>query len=342
MERRPNTQTLQWFLENAASGQLVLDPPFQRRTVWSVGYRRSFVETILRNYPSPAIFLEWDVTPGEPTVYNVVDGKQRLSAVIDFTRGRFHLADLWTENGQANLSWADLAEDTKRAFVNYVFTVENISHASDEERREAFNRLNRNVARLTAQELRHAQFPGVFLERMEALAADPFWLERRVVSPANVRRMRDVELVSELFILTADGIIDGDADVLDRYYADWEEDIPNEDHARARFAEIQEYLGRLPIDWQATRWSNMNDIYGLWGALLRLREQGDLPPADETAQRLTRFSETQEAILHADREGLELPGADVDRRYFGVVRQGGNKEPNRRVRVDILTELLRG
>jgi hypothetical protein len=341
MERRPNTQTLQWFLENATSQQLVLDPPFQRRTVWSLSYRRYFIDTILRNYPSPAVFLEWEVEPGAPTIYNVVDGKQRLSAIIDFTRGLFHLSDLWVEDGRRNLYWDDLSDATKKAFVNYVFTVENINDASDEERREAFDRLNRNVARLAAQELRHAQFPGIFLERMESLAADPFWLNNRIVSPANVRRMRDVEFVSELFILTANGVLDGDADLIDNYYAEWDEEIPNEDVVRGRFDLIQQYLGSLPLDWGATRWNNMNDLYGLWGALLELEETGDLPGPQRAAELLTEFSDMQAAILAADRDGTALPGTEEDRRYFGVVRQGGNKQPNRRARIDILRDLLR-
>jgi hypothetical protein len=342
MERRPNTQTVQWFLENAASGQLVLDPPFQRRTVWSVAYRRYFIDTVLRNYPSPAIFLEWEVEPGRPTVYNVVDGKQRLSTIISFTRDEFHLADMWVEDGRQNLVWSDLKESTQRRFVNYVLTVENINDASDEERREAFDRLNRNVARLAAQELRHARYPGVFLERMEALAADPFWLNQRIVTPAGVRRMRDVEFVSELFILTADGVQDGDSDVIDGYYASWDEEIPDEDLHRAVFDELQQYLGTLSIDWQATRWNNVNDLYGLWGALLTLRADTGFPDADHAAEKLTQFSEAQAAILAADKAGTDLPGADEDRRYFGVVRQGGNKEPNRRTRIEILAGLLKG
>ena len=63
-----------------------------------------------------------------------------------------------------------------------VLTVENLRDATDVELREAFDRLNRNVARLTAQELRHAVFPGVFLERMEALTEAPFWANKRIFS----------------------------------------------------------------------------------------------------------------------------------------------------------------
>ena len=55
MDRRPNTQTVQWFLETDASGKLDLDPAYQRRSVWNPAYRRFYVDTILRDYPSPGI-----------------------------------------------------------------------------------------------------------------------------------------------------------------------------------------------------------------------------------------------------------------------------------------------
>jgi hypothetical protein len=341
IERRPNTQTVQWFLENHASGQLVLDPPFQRRTVWSAEYRRFFIDTVLRNFPSPSIFIEWAIKPGEPTIYNVIDGKQRLSALIEFAAGDFHLADLFENEGYDRPYWKDLAAEMHQRFVNYVLTVENLTHASDTELRDAFDRLNRNVARLTPQELRHAQFPGVFLQRMEALAEASFWTEKRIVTPANIRRMRDVELVSELFILTMYGVQDGAAAVIDRYYAEYDEEIPDEAINRRRFDEIMDWLDHAPLDWGATRWGNLNDIYALWGALHQwLITNAALPDPDDAAGKLTAFSDTQADILLAERARQVLPGSDEDRRYFANVRAGGNKDTNRQALVGILFDLL--
>jgi hypothetical protein len=349
VERRPNTQLVQWFLENAASGSLVLDPPFQRRTIWSLSYRRYFIDTVLRNYPSPAVFLQLDIEPGGPTKYNVVDGKQRLTTIIDFVRDKFGLGDLLEDLGySSNPYWSDLSETLQRKFVNYVLTVENINDASDTERREAFDRLNRNVARLAPQELRHAQFPGVLLDRMEALAIDPFWMKHRIVTPANIRRMRDVEFVSEIFLLTMHGVLDGDAEVLDQYFADYDEEIPDEDIHRERYDAVLEYIGDLPLEIAQTRWKNMNDFYGIWGALCHLKEEGELPDPDQTAERLAAFDEVQSEILAYDSErheatvtdGDDRPGNDEEQRYFTLVRQGANKRPSRRARVEILTEAL--
>lgn len=343
MDRQPNHQTVQWFLENNASGQLVLDPPYQRRTVWSLSYRRFFIDTVLRNFPSPAVFISWEIVPGEPTAYNVVDGKQRLSALIDFVLNRFHLGNLFEEEGFRNPYWKDLTPELQKKYVSYQITVENLSDASDSELREAFDRLNRNVAGLTHQELRHAQFQGEFIERMEAIAELPFWAEHRIFTPANVRRMRDVEFVSELFLLTMHGVIDGAAGLLDAYYAEYDDEIPNESLHRSHFDEILAWLDEVPVDWEATRWANLNDLYSLWGALRSLQRKNGLPASSKTtAKRLKKFSDTQAHILAAQKAEKKLPGTARDRRYFENIRQGGNKDTARRARTKALAEALSG
>jgi len=341
MERRPNHQTVQWFLENYASGQLVLDPPYQRRTVWSLSYRRFFIDTVLRNFPSPAVFIDWQINPGDPTIYNVVDGKQRLTALIDFTSNKFHLGDLFEGEGYDEPYWKDLSDGLQKSFVSYQITVENLSDASDSELREAFDRLNRNVAGLTHQELRHSQFKGAFIKGMEAIAEFPFWQEHRIFSAANIRRMRDVEFVSELFLLTMNGVIDGAPRVLDSYYAEYDEEIPNEAVHRKNFEEILDWLDEVPLEWDATRWANITDFYSLWGALQSLQSVGEMPSADKAAGRsLAKFSDVQAKILAAQKAEKKLPGTARDRRYFENVRQGGNKDTARRARVKALAEVL--
>jgi hypothetical protein len=340
MKRRPTTQALQWFVDRNAAGELNLDPPFQRRSVWSIDYQRYFIDTILRGYPAPPIFLEIEITPGRPTKYNVLDGKQRITAVLEFMDGKFHLADYQKSEGHEDAFWEDLPDDMQREFVHYDFGVEDIREASDPELRDAFNRLNRNVARLKPQELRHAQYPGVFLDRMEDLALNRFWSEKRIFTQSDLRRMRDVEFVSELFLLTMHGVLEGKADIIDQYYADYVGEIPDEEDNLAAFDKILEFLRSLKLDWRKTRWHNLTDFYSVWGALCDLSEADSLPTAKKAEGRLTSFSDMQRQILEANRDEKALPGKDRDRRYFEAVRQGGTKEVNRRNRVAILSDVL--
>lgn len=76
LKRNSATQSIAWFVDLAHSDQLDLEPPYQRRSVWNLDYRRYFIDSILKNFPSPAIFLDVEITALGRAIYHVVDGKQ--------------------------------------------------------------------------------------------------------------------------------------------------------------------------------------------------------------------------------------------------------------------------
>src|SRR5690606_35749752 len=58
-----------------------LTPSYQRGDVWRNGDRQSLMESILRGVPLPSIIL---LRTGSSTPHEVVDGKQRLTAILRF------------------------------------------------------------------------------------------------------------------------------------------------------------------------------------------------------------------------------------------------------------------
>lgn len=340
MNRRPNTQTVQWFLEIEAAGQLDLEPPYQRRSVWSDDYRRFYIDSVLRDFPSPAIYLQVETVAGAPTIYHVIDGKQRLLALIEFSKDEFHTGGYLEEEGLASTYYSDFPQEYKDKFVDYTLSVENITRASRAELKDAFDRLNRNVARLTKQELRHAMFEGVLISRMESMASGAFWTELGLTTRANVSRMRDVEFVSELFLLTMHGVQDGKPSILDEFYAEYDSGIPDEEDHRTRFDEVMNYLRSLPLDWPHTRWSNMADLYGLWAGVLDL-PKARRPAKTRAAERLASFEGRVKGFADrlAARE-LRDPEDEEAVQYYDVVRQGSNKDTNRGARAEILKAVL--
>src|SRR5687768_3629392 len=100
MNRKPNTQDLSWFLDLNEDQRLILDPPYQRKSVWTLDERKFFLDTIFRNYPCPALFLHKVIDEQGKTTYNVVDGKQRLLTVLMFANNEISIDK---EYGDANL-----------------------------------------------------------------------------------------------------------------------------------------------------------------------------------------------------------------------------------------------
>lgn len=331
-QRTPSPQTASWFLDLNSTKQLDLDPPYQRRSVWNLEYRQFFIDSIIRNYPTQSIFVDVSIDPDGPTQYRVLDGKQRLTSLILFTQNTFvtpgSLADLSLDETY----YSDLSKEVRTRILSYLFTVESVSNANAAELNQAFDRLNRNVARLNKQELRHAQYGGAFVTKMEAYSEDAFWEEVGLATQARRRRMLDVEYVSELYVLAALGVQDG-KDYLDRLYADWDEEISGEKLADAKFRRARRFIERVneAFPLAQSRYSNVADFYSLWFAVLRLAEADDLPDVADGADRLANFTSE-----------LEAQSSERARSYVLAARQGSNKSSNRTARAETLERVLKG
>lgn len=75
------------FLGLLDDNELVINPTYQRDDVWSVGDARDLIKSILRGIPLPAIILyeqEIENNDGVSSVYQIVDGKQRLTSILRF------------------------------------------------------------------------------------------------------------------------------------------------------------------------------------------------------------------------------------------------------------------
>ncbi len=75
--RRQNFQTISWFSDLFKRKLLNLEPPYQRRSVWNQSYKNDFIDTILLQYPAPAIFLYEEVSVEGVSIYQVVDVANR-------------------------------------------------------------------------------------------------------------------------------------------------------------------------------------------------------------------------------------------------------------------------
>jgi hypothetical protein len=62
-------------------------PQFQRRERWDAGKQSALIESFLLNIPVPPVYLAED----DFGRYSVIDGKQRLTAIHEFMRGRLTL-----------------------------------------------------------------------------------------------------------------------------------------------------------------------------------------------------------------------------------------------------------
>ena len=222
MLRRPSTQDITWLLDLHQNNQLNLEPPYQRRSVWTLRDRQFFLDTVFRNYPCPAIFLHKTISESGKATYHVVDGKQRTQTILMFVTDGVRIPKDFGDVRLDGKKWSELQGDAdlRQRFWNYQITVELLDVLEGGIVNAIFDRLNRNSRRLTPQEMRHARFEGWLISEVETESTRDEWRQFGVVTTARAKRMVDSQFISELMLVVLERRIFGfDQDTLDELYA---------------------------------------------------------------------------------------------------------------------------
>lgn len=254
MQRRPTTQDITWILDLNRNNQLDLDPPYQRRSVWTKKDKQYFLDTIFRNFPSPAIFLHKTINDDGKATYHVVDGKQRTQTILEFVTDKIKISNEFGDNRLSGKKWSDLQSesDLKQKLWNYQVTVEMIDFSEGSVVvNEIFDRLNRNARKLTSQELRHAKYDGWFINLAESESEREEWNNIGIVTNSRAKRMADTQFISELLlVLLENKVIGFDQNALDEMYAKYD-DIQdnnlsiNEDDFKEKLDRVKKYITEI-------------------------------------------------------------------------------------------------
>jgi len=145
------------------NGKLTI-PPVQRELVWPKMQQQLLVDSVLRGYDIPKIYLR--KKDNTEDVYEIYDGQQRISTLIGFMKDEFALASdmdpVTLEDGEvyaiAGQQYNQLDEDLIVELESYPFTVVTLENFSIDEAEEMFTRLQLGVS-LNPAEKRRA-IPG--------------------------------------------------------------------------------------------------------------------------------------------------------------------------------------
>ena len=344
MLRRAEFRPFSWINDLSKRGQLELDPPYQRRSVWSQRYKVDFVTTVLLGYPCPAIFLYEEIRPDGTFSYKVVDGKQRLTTLISFAADEIAIADDYPSERLKGRVFSDLTDEDKLAVWRYSFAVEIIQQENETIINDIFNRINNNVARLSPQELRHARMSGVFIQACESLSEG---LARQLpdgfprIAPQSRRQMKDVENVATLLLFCEQGERSLSQADLDQAFSIRDDEWIDEAATIAKFNSAIAYIADLcsgddPNAIVSSRLRNQADIYSLFGAIVELFGTNMLPPIENGRSHITDWlGELARAEDQGAREGPEAG-------YLRAARSASNDPTPRRTRIDRVKAVLRG
>lgn len=197
--------TTETILSQYGRGNIDIKPKFQRRDAWTVRKKSQFIESLILGLPIPQIVLA--ERKGERGRYLVLDGKQRLLTILQFTgkfdgkHNNFKLASLEVRKDLNGKKFEDL--DTNTLFQNDVNSFYNQTIRTVVIRNwptptflhVVFLRLNTGSVPLSPQELRQALFPGDFINYVDDQASDNPFLRKILGNKEPDFRMRDVEIL---------------------------------------------------------------------------------------------------------------------------------------------------
>jgi 5-methylcytosine-specific restriction endonuclease McrA len=347
------TRTVQDLVHLFQDRQLNLNPGFQRESVWSHRDRAKLVDSILRRYPIPAIFLHETHKDGS-IVYHVIDGKQRIESIFRFMgviRGGVFSAKTILPAGDAEeiVTWQMLKRrHAQHRLEGYQLQVIFVEADDLSQIIELFVRINSTGRALNRQEKAHAKFyRSHFLKRATNLAEtlSPRLVYNRVLSENQISRMKHVELISELMLSVHYGDVIHKKRVLEEAMS--EKGLPPRAVERALNATRLAFNRTLRMfpNLRETRFCQVSDFYTLVLLVHKLEREHCIltkPSRNRIAAALlSEFGAAVDGLRHLQKRLERIP-ADMDlyRSYLQTVLEGTDTSQNRKGREKILVGLF--
>ncbi len=355
MKHASRPQAISWIQEHYRAGHLELRPPFQRKPVWTPKQRSFLIESILMDIPIPEVYVQVTQAEDGSEQYGVVDGQQRLRTILQFVGieseedregediNRFALDSLPTSSPYKDHTFVQMSVDKRKEFFRYEICVRFLYTDDGREVEDIFKRLNKYTLPLKAQELRNATYHGAFAKLSERLADDEYWAVNRIISPAAIRRMADIEMMSDLLIGLLHGPQGGSPGVIDSYYEQYEgfdEEFPNQTLITRLFGKTLNTIEKMfPDIAESPRWGNRADFYSLFVALGNLLRDHVLVVRNirSLARKLISFAtDVDSSLENSPASGASKPPY----RYARAIEKGSNDKARRADRHEILVELI--
>lgn len=346
-------KTVQDILHLYDAKSLNLAPPFQRKSVWNDRDRRKLIDTIVKNYPFPAIFFYRRQEEGR-LVYDVIDGKQRIESILRFTnriRGKRFDAQLQFSDADepGTYDWTKIERERKQHIITgyKVQVIEVDGELGDVV--QIFVRINLTGKALTSAEKRHAHYyrNSHFLRAADKLATSLARdLKRnKIITEGQIVRMKHVELMCDLLLSVHRGTVISKSSALEKVMTSDEMSRRDVSHATRSTASAVRRTLQIFTNIFETRFRNLVDFYSLVFLVSRLQHEAfvlsDKRRNAVARELLAAFSTGVDQLRESRRSWNAAPvELEIYREYLLTVEQGTDKEAQRKKRHNILYGLL--
>ena len=327
-DKAANTEKLLNLFNEMKSGLLNSRPSFQRNLVWSNKHKENFIETILKGYPFPEIYLcegETDVELKKSTRL-VVDGQQRLDTICRYIMGELKCRKIQ--------SFAELSEPQKEEFYKYKIVVRDLEKIEDKEIREIFNRINSIQYALNAMEIRNALYEGEFISTAQDIAERKELEKLEIFSETQYARMKNADFI--LIVMTTievGGYFSRDNEV-GNLITTYDPNYSNKNKIKKDIIGVLQLINKADLPFDSI-WLRKSSFFTLVVELIKYkRERGELPSSKSLKKTLSKL----EKLIEENKSG------DIDKnqyaRYYNYVYQATASKTGRIARGEVLKRHL--
>ncbi|MEO8493931.1 MAG: DUF262 domain-containing protein [Planctomycetota bacterium] len=324
------------LIDEVNEGRLVVRPPFQRRLVWTNKDKEFFIDTVLKGFPFPEIFIctgESDSLRSTRKTW-LVDGQQRITTLRDYVKGSPNILCKTVPK------YADLNESEREQFLETTVAVRDLKKVTGERLKEIFTRINSTNYMLKAMEVRHALFSGAYKQYCDALSSQPFFVDHKVFPEGRKKRMEDLAFCVILVTTLLGGYYQRDSkneEYLERY----NEDFPSQDKIQVELDQVFDFIERCQFAGTAPIWRLTNLftlIVELHQALVVQRL--NLTP-DSVGKQIEQFFEQVARLSKKPTDGStpETHSEEIFR-YWKAAKTAANDKHSRVQRAEIISRLI--
>jgi uncharacterized protein with ParB-like and HNH nuclease domain len=207
--------------------ELVLSPKFQRRSVWEYKAKSYLIDSILRGWPIPRIYIREKTNLDFTAKKEIVDGQQRLRAIFDFLEDGFRISKVHNID-YPDMLYSDLPDVIKADFLKYTISSLLLVDLPDSEILNMFARLNTYSVRLNPQELLNSQYFGYYKQLVYSLSNDyrTFWLDNKILTEKAISRMDDAKFISDILLAIVSGeVLSNSMAINERFYRKYDDEF---------------------------------------------------------------------------------------------------------------------
>lgn len=118
---------------------MTFDNAVQRGNVWDNDRKSLLIDSILQDYEVPVLYAKRT----DNGVYDMLDGKQRSTAIFEFINDKFPLTNVSDEFADfEDMYFSQLDEEMQDAILDFQLTIRYFDGITDDEVKELFFRLN--------------------------------------------------------------------------------------------------------------------------------------------------------------------------------------------------------